>query len=45
MKQKPKISVILPTYNERENIEELILRVSNTLYKKYPFEIIVVDDD
>lgn len=45
MNQKPKISVILPTYNERENIEELILRIINTLDKKYSFEIIIVDDN
>jgi dolichol-phosphate mannosyltransferase len=38
-----KTSIILPTYNERENIEKLImLIVSKT---PYPFEVIVVDDD
>lgn len=37
------VSIILPTYNERENIAELI----NALYSniKGPLEVIVVDDD
>ena len=44
---KPEISVILPTYNERENINDLIselkLYISNHITKF--FEFIVVDDD
>lgn len=43
----PEISVILPTYNERENINDIIseisLYISNHLMK--PFEFIVVDDN
>lgn len=40
----PKItSIIMPTYNEAGNIEELILRTEKALKKD--FEIIVVDDD
>jgi len=37
------LSVIVPTYNERENIVELIERVEAAL-KEVNFEIIVVDD-
>jgi dolichol-phosphate mannosyltransferase len=37
------ISVVTTTWNERENIEELILRVRSTL-RSIPHEIIVVDD-
>ncbi|GAB6102853.1 glycosyltransferase family 2 protein [Thermococcus atlanticus] len=39
-----KVSVIIPTYNERENLEELFDRISRAL-KGYDFEIVVVDDD
>ncbi len=39
------ISIILPTYNEKKNIEILIPQIENILLKKrYDFEIIVVDD-
>jgi dolichol-phosphate mannosyltransferase len=38
-----KVSIVLPTYNERENIGELI--DSLTKIVKYPKEIIVVDDN
>jgi len=42
-----KISVILPTYNERDNIIGLINEISLYLgrYIKKPTEFIVVDDD
>jgi len=39
-----KISVILPTYNEKENIIPLIENIINDL-KNYEFEIIVIDDN
>jgi dolichol-phosphate mannosyltransferase len=39
-----KVSVIVPTYNERDNLEELFARIDNAL-KDYDYEIIVVDDD
>ena len=38
------VSVILPSYNERENIEEAIDRISKSLGNQL-LEIIVVDDD
>ncbi|ASJ06448.1 glycosyltransferase [Thermococcus pacificus] len=39
-----KVSVIIPTYNERENLEELFERINSAL-RDYDYEIIVVDDD
>ena len=38
-----KVSVVLPTYNERENISGIIGRLSKILRKNY--EIIIVDDN
>ena len=38
------ISIIVPTYNERENLEELFERIARALEGR-EFEIIVVDDD
>ncbi|PJZ66487.1 glycosyltransferase family 2 protein [Leptospira wolffii] len=40
----PKISVILPTYNESENLPIAADRISRSL-SDYKYEIIVVDDD
>ena len=37
------VSVVTTTWNERENIEELILRIRSAL-KGIPHETIVVDD-
>lgn len=43
---EPRVSVVVPTYNERENIGLLIKRVYGVLGETgEPFEIIVVDDD
>lgn len=41
---KDKVSVIVPTYNERDNLPELIKRLDEAL-KKYDYEVIVVDDN
>ena len=38
------LSVIIPTYNERENIEEIIKRLEKSL-REITFEVIFVDDD
>jgi len=38
------ISIIVPTYNERKNIEELLILLQNAL-KNLSWEIIFVDDD
>jgi len=40
-----KISVILPTYNEKDNIIVLIDRIKKQLIGKIDYEIIVVDDN
>ena len=40
-----KVSVVLPTYNERENISELLDRLAMTLADIVDHEIIVVDDN
>ncbi len=46
MNEPPKVSVIIPTYNEAENIGELLDRLSRTLERAgYDYEIIVVDDN
>lgn len=39
-----KISVVIPTYNEKENIGPLIARTAAAL-KSFNYEIIIVDDD
>lgn len=38
------ISVVVPTYNERDNIVELICRIDNAL-KGIDYEVVVVDDN
>ncbi|MCR8455873.1 MAG: polyprenol monophosphomannose synthase [Zestosphaera sp.] len=42
-----RISVVVPTYNERENIEELVVRLSEAMHDAGygDFEIVVVDDN
>jgi dolichol-phosphate mannosyltransferase len=40
-----KLSIILPTYNERENIIPLISVIKRILDKEYGYEIMVVDDN
>jgi dolichol-phosphate mannosyltransferase len=42
----PIVSLVIPTYNEGENIEQAVKRASGVLRDKaVPFELIVVDDD
>ena len=42
---RPDLSVIIPTFNEEENIQSCIQKISHTLrLTSIPFEIIVVDD-
>ncbi|MEM2206983.1 MAG: glycosyltransferase family 2 protein [Sulfolobales archaeon] len=38
------ISIVVPTYNERDNIEELIRRISKSL-EGLNYEVVVVDDN
>jgi len=42
---QPTFSLIIPTYNERENLPDLIKKVHETLSNSYNYEIIVVDDN
>ena len=39
-----KVSVVLPSYNERDNVPEAIERISKALGSQL-FEIIIVDDN
>ena len=38
------ISIIIPTYKEKENINSLVERIHNSL-SKYDYEIVIVDDN
>ena len=38
------VSIIIPTYNERDNIEPLVKRINSAL-SGYNFEIVIIDDD
>ncbi len=38
------LSIILPTYNESANLNELLKRITEVMGKR-PFEVIIVDDD
>jgi dolichol-phosphate mannosyltransferase len=42
--ERPDFSLVIPTYNERENLEELFARVERAL-ADYRFEVILVDDN
>lgn len=43
--KKPELSIIIPAYNEEENIEETVLRSEKAAGKYFrDFEIVVVDD-
>ncbi len=39
------ISIVVPAYNEEENIIQLIHRIHQTLYQKFEYEIIIIDDN
>ena len=41
---KYKFSIIIPTYNEKKNLEHLINKIKKNL-KKLIYEIIIVDDN
>ena len=44
IKAKQRVSIVLPTYNERGNIEPLVKKLLS-LQQSYNLEILVVDDD
>ena len=39
-----KYSILLPTYNERENLPLIIWLIMKYLDGEFPFEVIVIDD-
>ena len=41
MQNKPKLSIVIPVYNEKSTIDEIVKRVQNVDFEK---EIIIVDD-
>jgi dolichol-phosphate mannosyltransferase len=44
--QNATVSIVVPTYNERENISELLERIQRSMEPLHgPFEILIVDDD
>jgi glycosyltransferase involved in cell wall biosynthesis len=44
-KPSPKVSVVVPAYNEEDIIGDIIQRITDTLTKtEYSFEVIVIDD-
>ncbi len=45
LSEAPLLSIIVPTYNERENLPVLVDRIDKALGGKYSYEIIVVDDN
>ncbi|HEY3317431.1 MAG TPA: glycosyltransferase [Coriobacteriia bacterium] len=40
----PRISVVIPAFNEQDNVAELVERVSNSVGPLGSFEIVIVDD-
>jgi dolichol-phosphate mannosyltransferase len=42
--KKPEVSIILPTYNEEENIEETTSQL-RSLFKNESYEIVILDDN
>lgn len=41
---RPKVSIVVPTYNERRNITKTLARIRRSLAKMPNYEVIVVDD-
>lgn len=44
-RETPLVSIVLPTYNERENIGLLVPKILDVFKKNWPGEIIIVDDN
>src|SRR5256885_15807357 len=45
MDERPYLSLVIPAYNEQENIEPLLARIEGALVRVgRPFEVIIVDD-
>lgn len=45
MKKLPKITIVIPTYNEEENIERALHSIFSQEYPKHLLEVFVVDDN
>ncbi len=45
MSQQVDVSIIVPTYNEAENLPVLVKKLDTVLRNRYRYEIIVVDDN
>jgi dolichol-phosphate mannosyltransferase len=45
MLEVPLVSIIIPTYNERDNLEPLLERIDKALSPVISYEAIIVDDD
>lgn len=43
-KQEYKVSIVVPTYNERDNVKNLCHGIDNSLTPGWDYEIIIVDD-
>ncbi len=43
--ESPQVSIILPTYNESQNILKILKSIGDSIPQKIPFETIVVDDN
>ena len=44
-RQQVDVSIVVPTYNEAENIPLLVKRLDDVLRGKYRYEIVIVDDN
>ena len=45
-KEIPSVSIIIPTYNEKDNLPELVKNISSVVKKdKFDMEIVIVDDN
>lgn len=42
--RNPQLSIVVPIYNEEDNIEELIRRISEALNGLYSYEVVLVND-
>src|SRR5659263_291110 len=46
MHNNTSVSIIIPTYNERDNLSELLERIQRSVGSlDFPYEVLVVDDD
>jgi len=43
--ESPQVSIIIPTYNESQNILKILKSIGDSIPKKVPIETIVVDDN